>query len=75
MLDLTNRELVSGLMVALFVATFTLAPSLRAQVGPAAIAVVRNFFVWRIQASLAVFGAYLTGCVVLAHQGCGTQVY
>lgn len=68
MLDLTNRELVSGLMVALFIATFTLAPSLRAQVGPAAIAVVRSFFFWRIQASLALFGAYLAGCVALAHR-------
>lgn len=68
MLDLTNRELVSGLMVALFVAMFTLEPSLRAQVGPAAIAVVRTFFVWRIQVSLALFGAYLAGCVTLAHR-------
>lgn len=66
MFELTNRELASVILVAVFVGVFTLVPKLRAQVGPSFLGVLKAFFVWKIQVPLLIYFAYAAGLVYLA---------
>lgn len=68
MLDLTNREMATGILVTLFLGIFLVVPSLRRSTGPSFKAVIRAFFAWRLQLSLFVYVLYASVIVWLAHR-------
>lgn len=68
MLELTNRETASVILILAFVGVFALVPKLRRQVGSSVIDALKSFFVWRIQLSLALYFLYGFAVVHLAWQ-------
>lgn len=68
MLELTNRELATTILVAAFVGAFLIIPNLRREVGPSFVEVLKYFFVWKIQVPLLIYFAYAAVLVYLAWQ-------
>ncbi len=68
MIELTNRELASVIIVAVFIGMFALTPQLRRHVGSSFIDMLRMFFVWKIQLLLFLYFAYALALVFVARK-------
>ncbi len=66
MLGLNNRELASAILFLLLIAVFVLVPKLRRQLAPGFAAVLRSFFVWKIQLPLLAYFVYAFAVVFIA---------
>ncbi len=68
MIELTNRELASVILVAVFIGVFAITPQLRRHVASSFIDVIRMFFFWKIQLTLFLYFAYVLALVFVARQ-------